>query len=349
MARFQVLSLIGGGIRGAFITSFLRDLEQNLGKPIAECFDLIAGTSTGGIIAAGLASGMSAEEVHQFYVQYGAKIFTPRPKYRAKGYLRLLFPPVNFVFRKRTGSVLDSFLRARYCPDALYWAFSEGFGDRKLGDVDTTRLIIPTVNLTRGKPHIFRSSHLPEAIPDQDISITDVLVAATAAPTYFPHKMIKDEAYADGGLWAPDPSSQAIAESMRVRRDCHRGECTPTHEVEDIHLLSIGTGRSMLSLKPPGADAGMIYWAKHVADVMGASQTEGIHESLEFWLGDRYKHVNFDMEERWPLDAVENIPKLFEMGSRRAKEVGAELHDEFFQHTRAPFVSHLSEAPLASS
>lgn len=341
MARFQILSLIGGGIRGAFITSFLRDLEQKIGRPIAESFDLIAGTSTGGIIAAGLAAGMSAEEVHQFYVRYGAKIFTPRPKFQAKGYLRAVYPIASYILKKRTGGQFDAFLRARYCPDALYRAFDEGFGERTLADVTTTRLIIPTVNLSRGKPHVFRSAHLREAMPDQDVPIPDVLVAATAAPTYFPHKVIKDEAYADGGLWATDPSSLAIAEAMQVRRDCHRGECTPTHDVTDIHLLSIGTGQSQFTLKPPGSDAGMIYWAQHAADVMGTSQTEGIHESLKFWLGDRYTHVNFQMMERWPLDGVEYIPDLFEMGSRIATEVGDTLSSEFFDHTRTPFVSHL--------
>ena len=62
MARFQILSLIGGGIRGAFAASLLKELEQKLGRPVAESFDLIAGTSTGGIIAAGLALGLSAEQ-----------------------------------------------------------------------------------------------------------------------------------------------------------------------------------------------------------------------------------------------------------------------------------------------
>ena len=67
MSRFQILSLIGGGIRGAFITSFLNELESRLGHRIADSFDLIAGTSTGGIVAAGLAAGLSANELQQFY------------------------------------------------------------------------------------------------------------------------------------------------------------------------------------------------------------------------------------------------------------------------------------------
>ena len=100
MARFQILSLIGGGIRGAFVTSYLKELEAKLGRPIAESFDLIAGTSTGGIIAAGLAYGLSAAKMHDFYVRYGAKIFTPRPKYRAKGIYRYLFPIGDWFFKK---------------------------------------------------------------------------------------------------------------------------------------------------------------------------------------------------------------------------------------------------------
>ena len=342
MERFQILSLIGGGIRGAFITSFLRELEQKLGKSIAQSFDLIAGTSTGGIVAAGLAAGMSAEEVHQFYVRYGAKIFTPRPKYRPKAWwLRLLHPVIAPIVNRKTGLPYDSLVRSRYCPDELYAAFAEGFGDRTLGDITTTRLVIPTVNLSRGKPYIFRSPHLPEALPDQDVSISDVLVAATAAPTYFPHKCIKGEMFADGGLWSSDPSSVAIAEAMRVRRDCHGGECTPTHTVSDIHLLSIGTGRSQYRLEPPGSDAGMIYWAQHVADVMGTSQTEGIHGLLQFWLGDRYTHVNFEMNERLPLDGIENIPKLFEIGKQKAAEASDDLLTNFFAHERSMFVSQV--------
>ena len=90
MARFQILSLAGGGIRGAYITSFLNDLEQKLGQPIAESFDLIAGTSTGGIIAAGLALGLPASAMHDFYVRHGAGIFAQRPPYRAHGLMRLL-------------------------------------------------------------------------------------------------------------------------------------------------------------------------------------------------------------------------------------------------------------------
>lgn len=115
MSRFQILSLIGGGIRGAFITSFLKELEDQLGRRIADSFDLIAGTSTGGIVAAGLAAGLTADEMHDFYVRYGAKIFSPRPAYQPPpGVSRVVYPVASKYVRDKLGSELSDFFRSRY-------------------------------------------------------------------------------------------------------------------------------------------------------------------------------------------------------------------------------------------
>ena len=336
MPRFQILSLIGGGIRGAFITSYLNQLESKLGRPIAECFDLIAGTSTGGIIAAGLAAGMPASELHQFYVDYGAKIFTPRPPYQAKGVWRFVFPLANWVFKKRTGGNLDAAFRARFCPFALQEAFDKGFGDRTLGDVCYTRLIMPSVNLTKGEPHVFRSRHLPIGVHDRHVKIADAVIATTAAPTYFPHKQIGGSAFVDGGVWAADPSMLAVAEAIRIQQFEKHNEMKPRIETEELYLLSIGTGRAQFSLSPPGGDAGLLYWAAKVADVMGTSQVQGIHLPLKFFLGDRYRHINFKMTETWGIDDVNNIPQLFEMGEVKADETFDWVEQFFLQHKRRP-------------
>jgi len=196
---------------------------------------------------------------------------------------------------------------------------------------------VPTVNLTRGTPHVFRTAHLPEAFDDQDVKVCDLLVAATAAPTYFPHKEIKGQAFADGGLWAADPSMLAYAEAMRIRNECRRGDCDPAFAPDEIHVLSIGTGISQYSLAPPDGDAGIGYWVRHVADVMGSAQTQGIHQPLRFILGNNYTHLNFKMEERWPLDGVENIPALFALGKKRAAEEFAMIKGCFFGHQRTQF------------
>ncbi len=161
---------------------------------------MIAGTSTGAIIAAGLASGQSAEKMHDFYVRHGAKIFTPRPKYQAKGVYKSLFPIGDFLFKKATGGQLHTVFRARFCPFALEEAFEEAYGDKVLGDVNFTRLIVPAFNLTKGAPHVFRSRHLPKGVHDKDIKIADSVIASAAAPTYFPHRKIGENCFVDGGM-----------------------------------------------------------------------------------------------------------------------------------------------------
>ena len=343
MARFQILSLIGGGIRGAFVTAYLRELEQQLGKPLIECFDLITGTSTGGIIAAGLALGRSADEMQDFYTNYGAQIFSPRPKYKARGVMRLLFPVANKVFNWKTGGNLASAFRANFCPFALEEAFEVAFQRATLKDVSKTRLILPTVNLTDGEPHVFRSRHLPKAVHDQDVKVADAVIASTAAPTYFPHRRINGKDYIDGGVWSNDPSLLGFAEAIRIQHFAKHynqegGEHRDTsYELDDIHVLSVGTGKAQYSLAPPGADAGLLYWAPRVADVMGTAQTQGVHLPLKFLLGKNYSHVNFKMREKWPLDGTEYIPDLFAIGKQRAEENFAEISKRFFHHQQKPF------------
>ncbi len=336
MARFQILSLIGGGIRGAFIVSYLRELEQKLGQSITDSFDLIAGTSTGGIIAAGLALGRSAEDMYQFYDKHGYKIFSPRPRFKANGLMRFVFPLANRVFQWRTGGNLDAAFRSRFCPFALQDAFDIAYEDKVLGDITKTRLIIPTVNLTDGEPHVFRSCHLPVGVHDKNVPISDVVIAATAAPTYFPHRRIGTKDYVDGGIWSNDPSLLAFAEAIRIQyiEGCEMNQ----HTTDEIHLLSIGTGKAQFSLAPPDGDAGLLYWAPRVAEIMGTSQTQGVHLPLKFILGDRYEHVNFRMIEQWALDDTRHIPDLFQMGKRRAQESYSRMANQYLKHKSVSFV-----------
>jgi len=342
MSRFQILSLVGGGIRGAFITSYLKELEMKLGRPIADSFDLIAGTSTGGIIAAGLAYGYSAEKMHDFYVRYGEAIFSERPPYKACGFNRFLYPTANWFLKKRAGRSLDSAFRSRFSPDALDKSLIEGFGDHTLGDVKCTRLIMPAVNLTKGEPHVFRSNHLPLALHDEHIKIADAVAATTAAPTYFPHRKIDDNVYVDGGVWAADPSMLAVAEAIRVQQLEKQLDPDAPILTNNIHLLSIGTGKAEFSFTPPDTDVGLLFWASRIAEVMGAAQSQGVHLPMKFFLGDRYRHINFQMTEKWGMDDVKNMPNLFEMGAKRANESFDMLKDEFLDNQAPCFVPFIS-------
>ena len=185
MAVFQILAFDGGGIRGAFGSTLIQSLEEKLGRPITDYFDLVAGTSTGAILGSGIAHGMSGKQLVDFYTNYGEEIFRPREAYKPKSWVKAIYPLVKYVFNKRTGGgKMDDFFRARFCPHALKHAFNEGFGETKLGDLRTSRLIVPTVNLSKGQTHVFRTQHLPTAIDDRDENIVNVLLAVTAAPTY---------------------------------------------------------------------------------------------------------------------------------------------------------------------
>ena len=342
MSRFQILSLAGGGIRGAFITSYLMELEQKLGRPIADCFDLIAGTSTGGIIAAGLANGHSAEKMHDFYVNYGASIFEERAPYKAKGMNRIMFPLANFFTRKCTGRALDAVFRARFSPAALELALQDCFGDDTLGGVMCTRLIMPSVNLTKGEPHVFRSKHLPKAMHDKNIKLVDAVTATTAAPTYFPNHNIGGDTYIDGGVWASDPSMLAVAEAIRIQQFEKQLDPSASIVTDNIHLLSVGTGKADFAFKSPGTDLGLLFWASRIADVMGTSQSQGVHLPMKFFLGERYRHVNFKMAERWGLGDPKNMPELFNMGAKRAAETFDSVKEQFLENQAACFVPFTS-------
>ena len=114
MTKFRILSLDGGGIRGAFGTALMAGLEEKLGGPIAEQFDLIAGTSTGAIIAASLASGLPAQKIVDFYDEQGPKIFAPREPYAPRGWVRFFYPLVKRVIGSRVGVDFDHFFRSRF-------------------------------------------------------------------------------------------------------------------------------------------------------------------------------------------------------------------------------------------
>ena len=157
----RILTIDGGGIKGVFPAAFLTTLEQRLACPVADYFDLIAGTSTGGIIAIGLGLGLGAEEVLALYKDHGERIF---PRRRL---LRLL-----------------SLVRAKYDYQPLREALVTAFGDRRLGE-SRNRLLIPSLNLAAERVHIYKTSHHAKLVHDYKLPAVEVALATVAAPTYF--------------------------------------------------------------------------------------------------------------------------------------------------------------------
>ncbi|MDA0660920.1 MAG: CBASS cGAMP-activated phospholipase [Planctomycetota bacterium] len=339
MAVFRILSLDGGGVRGAFAAGYLAEIESRCERPIGEYFDLIAGTSTGGIIAAGLAAGLRAGEITSFYRSQIPRIFQPRTDRHWPFWCHAVGGLLKAVCRQADGPRWEDLFQSRYCPQELRAALKIALGTRSMADLKGPRLLIPAVNLSLGQTCLFRTPHLPIRHQERNWHLVDVLLAATAAPTYFPHKVLPNGlAYVDGGLWATSPSLLAFAEAMKIRQLCQRPQCDPQYDTSEIHVLSIGAGRPRFSLTPPGSAAGILYWSLRAADVMGNAQVEGVNAPMEFLLGSRYRRIDFAMRDStWQLDNAAIVDELIEMGHREAGRNDPGSLRDFFQIPTAPY------------
>ena len=320
MGKFKILSLDGGGIRGSFSAACLARLEKELGKPIYKYFDLIAGTSTGGIIAIALALGISAQEIEDFYKEYGEVIFSRRYPLSISWY----YKPLLWILKKHYPALnsldFDWFRQTKYDSEPLREALENVFENKILKDANR-RLVIPSVNLTTGQTKVFKTPHQPYFIEDLNYRAVDVVLATTAAPTYFPHTVIKEgSAYVDGGLWANNPSMIAHTEATKIAELHNEKEIQPKFSAKDIHLLSIGTGIPNYSLEPPETRAGLGWWIQRLFDVSSISQSQGVNFQCSYVLGKRYQRINFYLTDEWKLDAVEKIPNLINIGHEKAIE-----------------------------
>ena len=337
---FRILSLDGGGIRGAFTASLLAEVESRLELPIGRYFDLVAGTSTGALIAAAIASGISANIIVELYEKKSGEIFKPRPKHKPKKWRHRLGMHFARPASKATiGVPFDDFLQSKYEAQPLRHAVEGVFGRQLIGDLKMCRLVIPAVDVSAGRTIVFKTPHLPNLTRDRHYRISDVLMATTAAPTYFPHAPLGNGSMVDGGLWANNPGMVAYTEAMKIR-ECAKRDCDPMFEFSDIHVLSIGTGEPRYSLSPPGETAGLGWWGPRVFDIASISQSQGTHFQLQYLLDDRYFRLNFDLPDpSWTLDSIKHLPELMHRGQTVAHENLPRILDRFFTTTAPDFDS----------
>jgi patatin-like phospholipase/acyl hydrolase len=223
--RRSILAISGGGYLGLFAARYLEHFETG-GNTIGSRFDFIAGTSIGGIIALGLASGASATIIRKALESQGRKIFP---------------------FRRR---VLFGLTGAKYRPGPLRKAIKDIVGDKKMGDLDVPT-IIPSFNLLTGQVRIFRSNHWKDSASDADISLVDVALATSAAPTFFPPHPVGDGLYVDGGMFANAPDILAIIEATRLY--------DPS---STFYLLSVGTTNVASALPAKRRRWGLVSWLR---------------------------------------------------------------------------------------
>ena len=202
-SKRRILCIDGGGILGTFPAAFLAELEQHLDNPIGSYFDLIAGTSTGGIIAIALSLGHRASEILDLYESRGPEIFG-----QAHGGL------VNHICGKLRA--LRWLYKHKYDSDALRAALCEVLGDKRIGEA-RTRLVIPAWNPVAQSVYIYKTAHHPRLQTDYRSSAVDAALATSAAPTYFRHHITRhDVGLLDGGIWANNPVAIATVEALAV-------------------------------------------------------------------------------------------------------------------------------------
>lgn len=161
---FYILSIDGGGIRGIFPAHILKCIQNRFEIKLLDYFKMIAGTSTGSIIAAAIVCGVDLEKVVNLYKKHGNSIFLKNKS----------FVPKRF----------DSACQSRYDKNNLFSLLEDVFGNIKLGEIPTP-LLIPATDIGNGGVHVFKSGYSKEFVRDKDVILRDAVIASCSAPTYF--------------------------------------------------------------------------------------------------------------------------------------------------------------------
>lgn len=306
--RFQILSLDGGGVRGVFTAAILAAIEEDYGVRVTDCFDLIAGTSTGGILAIGLGLGFSPHEMVEFYVELGPRIFGNFGRWR---------------------NALQLF-RSKYPASRLAEALKTKFGDRKFG-ASTKRLVIPSFDLGNNQVYVFRTAHLERLRRDYKLPAWHVAMATAAAPSYFPvHKLPDHLRLVDGGVWANNPSLVALTEVV--------GASHLAMPLSDVHLLSLGTVAKLHSARKHLDRGGLWAWKRDAVELVLDASAIGASNQARSLLGERFHRVDATATTaEVSLDDVRNVDDLIAKARNLSRQEMPRIVDGFLQHRAAMF------------
>ncbi|PKK70516.1 hypothetical protein RhiirC2_829957 [Rhizophagus irregularis] len=304
---YNILSIDGGGVCGILPALWLSEIEYRTHRPISCLFNMIAGTSTGGIIAAGLSVPsweiMYDENNVPYYICSNS-----RPKFSASDILNLYQNQVKDLFTKNDSWKL---FKPRYTDKDRNSLFFNHFGNVRLNKA-LTELVIPAVdenNLTR--THLFtRYDDRPGYSND---TFFDTLMATTAAPTFFPPYEIKGRGFfIDGALHLNNPAMAAYEKAIQYNV-----------AKEKISVLSLGTGGYMPGPLNPDLHRGNLFWAQNLHKVVLPQQKGNTDRSMYSLLGNHYQRWQVWFEEKISLDDYKSVPYLLELGHQYIEELDA--------------------------
>ena len=276
---YRVLSLDGGGIRGLYTASVLKSLVENFSKnqsaeekDIGKAFDLIVGTSTGGILAGGLAVGISIHKIVELYYKKGKNIFS-NP-----------FPPDNPM--KQLQWAFQTKEKSANSNQALLQELRNIFGNKTMAQIYKEReiaLCITAVNVRDHFPRVFQTPHHFSESKEVHHKLVDILLATSSAPLFFPIARISDanknkayEDFVDGGLWANSPVLVALKEAILC-----------AGEKQNIEIISIGTcppptGAMVLGQAAQGGGLSQWRYGIDFVELAMDSQTKANHSMADF-------------------------------------------------------------------
>lgn len=275
--EFRILSLSGGGYLGLYAAVVLADLEERVGEPLGRRFDLIAGTSVGGLLAMALAFEVPMAHIVRLFVERGEEVFSAR---------RLPGGAVT-----RLIDLTRSVLGPKYTGEALRRELTQHFGDRTLSDA-LHAVVVPAVDVSRSVTKVFKTPHAQASLGDGELSAVDVTLATCAAPAFFPSVQVGKTLYADGGLFAVAPDQVAL----------HEAEHFMGAKPSRVRMLSVGT--ATMGYQPADnieADAGAVGWLTdgRLILTMISVQQQHVQAIMEDRLEDRYLRL----DARWPAQA----------------------------------------------
>ncbi len=256
----NILSIDGGGIRGIIPALVLAEIEERAGRPAAELFDLVAGTSTGGIIAAAVAVPGPGG----------------RPRHTARGLVGLYLEEGPGIFSRSLGRRVTSgwgLFEEKYADEALNAALRRYLGDTRASEA-LTRVLITAYELETRAPYFVKSWRTAEE-PERDIALWEAARATSAAPTYFEPALVTPPgggealSLVDGGVFATNPAMCAYAEAARIAPG------------EEMRVVSLGTGQLTRPIRHDDAAGwGLAQWVRPVIDVV----FDGVADTVDYQL-----------------------------------------------------------------
>jgi predicted acylesterase/phospholipase RssA len=274
----RVLALSGGGFLGLYTATVLAGLEERAGQPLGRCFGLLAGTSIGALQAMALAFEIPMQRVVELITSQGPRVFSRRPL------------PSGAV--SRLMDLSRSVAGPKYSGRELREALQAVLGERRLGQA-LHPVVVPAVDVVQCRTKVFKTPHGRSEESDAELPVVDIILAACAAPAYFPSVVVGPKLYADGGLFAVAPDQIALHEAQ------HFLGIAP----QRVSMLSVGTATARYRPREGVEDpqAGAVGWLADGRLVLTLLSVQQQH--VQAMMADRLGARYVRLDAQWPAEA----------------------------------------------